>query len=51
MAEFLAVSKTTIYRLVARRQVPFYKIGGSLRFRKGDIEKYLENICIGPIKI
>ncbi len=51
MAECLAVSKTTVYRLVVRRQIPFYKIGGSLRFRKEDIEKFFEERRIGPIEI
>jgi excisionase family DNA binding protein len=51
LAVLLAVSKTTIYRLVVRRQIPFYKIGGSLRFRQEDIERFLESGRIGPIEI
>ena len=51
LAEFLAISKTTIYRLVAKRQLPFHKLGGSLRFRKDEIEKFLENGRIEPIKM
>ncbi len=51
MAECLAVSKTTLYRLVAKRQIPFYKIGGSLRFKKDEMEKYFDDCRIGPIKI
>lgn len=50
LAEFLAISKATVYRLVGKRQLPFHKIGGVLRFKKQDIEEYLENGRIEPIK-
>jgi excisionase family DNA binding protein len=51
LAEFLAISKPTVYRLVGKRQLPFIKIGGVLRFKKVDIEKYLEACRIDPIKL
>jgi len=51
LAECLAVSKTTVYRLVVRRQIPFYKIGGSLRFKKDEIEEFLASGHIEPIKM
>lgn len=50
LAEFLCISKPTVYRLVGKRQLPFHKIGGALRFRKEDIERYLEDGRIGPVK-
>ena len=49
LAEFLAISKPTIYRLVGKRQIPFIKIGGVLRFKKADIEAYLDDRRIGPV--
>jgi len=39
----MKVSKTTVYRLVESRILPFYRIGGSLRFRKQDVIAYLES--------
>jgi excisionase family DNA binding protein len=51
LAEFMAISKPTIYRLVGRRQIPFHKIGGVLRFKKYDIARYLENNRIDPIEM
>lgn len=51
MAAFLAISKATVYRLVGKRQLPFHKIGGVLRFKKADIEKYFENGRVDPIKM
>ena len=50
LAEFLSVSKATVYRLVGRRKLPFHRIGGMLRFKEQDIEKYLEDERIEPVK-
>ena len=49
LAVFLAISKATVYRLVGKRQLPFHKIGGVLRFKRDDIEKYLESGRVEPI--
>ena len=49
MATLFSISRKTVYRLVDRRLVPFYKIGGVLRFRKEDIEEYLNTTRIDPV--
>ena len=49
LADFLNISKTTIYRLIDSRKIPFYKIGGSIRFDKKDITSYLQENKINPI--
>lgn len=49
LAKFLNISRSSIYRLIENRMIAFYKIGGSLRFRKEDIEGYLEKSKIKPI--
>ena len=49
LANIFSVSKPTIYKLVERRVLPFYKIGGSIRFFKSDIEEYLNDVCVIPI--
>ena len=41
VAALLRVSKTSIYRLVERRQLPFCRVGRSLRFTPEDIDEYL----------
>lgn len=51
LADLLAISKTSVYRLVNKRQIPFNKIGGSLRFRKTDVDKFLADERIEPIKM
>lgn len=49
LATFLNVSRPTVYRLIERRLIPFYKIGGSLRFKMQDILDYVEkNNRIAP---
>jgi len=49
LAEFLQISKSSVYLLVETRKIPFYKIGGSLRFRKSDIDEYLQKSVFQPL--
>lgn len=42
VAEMFSVSVTTVYRLVNSRCLPFYKVGGALRFQLADVEGYLQ---------
>ncbi|MCX6154105.1 MAG: helix-turn-helix domain-containing protein [Candidatus Kapabacteria bacterium] len=42
LASQLSISMATVYRLIETRKIPFYKIGGSLRFKQDDVEKYIE---------
>jgi excisionase family DNA binding protein len=41
VAQTLRVSKTSVYRLVERRLVPFYRLPGSLRFTEDDVQAFL----------
>jgi len=41
-AEFLRVKKTTLYTWAYRRQIPSQKVGGALRFRRGDLDRWLK---------
>ena len=43
VAEKFNVSKGTISRLMDRRKIPFFKIGGSIRFSKEDVNQFLED--------
>ncbi len=51
LSELLSVSKTTINRLVGKRIIPFYKVGGSLRFERSEIMEYLKDNRIEPINM
>lgn len=50
LSEILSISKVSVYRLVEKREIPFFKVGGSIRFLLADIEKYLANSRIESIK-
>jgi excisionase family DNA binding protein len=49
MAIFFNISKTSVYRLISKRIIPFYKIGGMIRIKKSDILEYLDKNRIKPI--
>lgn len=40
VADLLAVSETTVYRLKRCGQISFLKVGGGLRFRPEDVEAF-----------
>ena len=48
VAEFLRISKTSVYRLVERRDLPFCRVGRTLRFRREDLEAYLRACRVDP---
>jgi len=41
-SKFLSVSVSTLYGWVWQRRIPFVKLGRSLRFDIGDLEKFIE---------
>ena len=43
-AEMLGVSKRTLERRVARRKIPFIRIGGRVLFRPSQLEKFLTGL-------
>lgn len=45
-AIYLSISKPTLYRLVSQRKIKFYKIGGSLKFKRKDLEQYIEGCSV-----
>jgi excisionase family DNA binding protein len=49
LVNMFSIAKSTVYKLIAKRVLPFYKIGGSIRFFKTDIEEYLNTIRVDPI--
>lgn len=49
VAELLNTSETTVRRWIAQREIPFLKLGGSIRFDRKDITAYLDNARIEPI--
>ncbi len=41
VAEYLNVDRYTVYRLLARRQLPAFKVGNQWRFKRRMIETWL----------
>lgn len=41
VAEYLKVTERTIYRLAAAKKIPAFKVGGSWRFSRGDIDSWI----------
>lgn len=42
VADYLKVTDRTIYRLAAAKQMPAFKIGGSWRFSRQDIDSWIQ---------
>ncbi len=41
VAKYLKVGKRTIYRLVAEKKIPAFKVGGAWRFTRADIDQWI----------
>ncbi len=42
VADYLKVTERTIYRLAGNKQIPAFKVGGSWRFSKADIDRWIQ---------
>lgn len=40
LAEYLKINEKTAYRYAAEGKIPAFKVGGSWRFRRDEIEKF-----------
>ena len=50
-AEYLNISRCSLYRLVEARRLPFLKLGGKLLFPLRKIESFLESQSFVPKEI
>lgn len=41
VAELLRLKEKTIYKMAEENRLPFYKVGGSLRFKREEIDRSL----------
>ncbi len=41
VAEMLKISVSTLYRWVNKREIPFVKLGGKLRFNEDEIKTFV----------
>lgn len=49
LATYLKMKKASVYNLVERGDIPFYRIGRLLRFRKSQIDEWLESLKVETI--
>lgn len=42
VAEYLKLTEKTAYRLAAEGKIPGFKVGGSWRFKRSQIEKWID---------
>ena len=42
VAEYLKVTERTIYRLAAAKKIPAFMVGGSWRFSRADIDRWIQ---------
>lgn len=43
VANMMGCKASLVYKLVARKQITHYRIGGTLSFEAGDVAEYLAN--------
>lgn len=43
VAEYLKLNEKTTYRLAAEGEIPGFKVGGAWRFRRLDIDQWIED--------
>jgi excisionase family DNA binding protein len=48
VAQLIQFAAKSIYQLVHRRKIPYIKISGALRFRRSDIETWIEENTFKP---
>ena len=44
LSQYLGIKKSSLYSMVERREIPFYKIGRLVRFKKEDIDAWVESL-------
>ena len=50
VAEYLKVTERTIYRLAAAKKIPAFKVGGSWRFSRADIDIWIKQQSMEAIE-
>jgi len=47
VAAAIQVSEQTVYRYVAKREIPFHKLNRAVRFKPSEIESWMESRKVG----
>jgi excisionase family DNA binding protein len=44
LSQYLGIKKSSLYSMVEKREIPFYKIGRLVRFKKADIDAWVAEL-------
>jgi len=44
LSQYLGIKKSSLYSMVEKREIPFYKIGRLVRFKKPDIDAWVAGL-------
>lgn len=50
VAAYLKAGKRTVYRLVQEGKIPAFKLGGSWRFRRAELDNWIVASIVNPHK-
>jgi excisionase family DNA binding protein len=50
LAAYLQISEKHTYKLVAEKRIPFVRLGSSLRFRRPEIDAWLEARAVKAVR-
>lgn len=48
VAAYLKVGKRTVYRLAAAKKIPAFKVGGTWRFQRQEIDQWIKRQTADP---
>ncbi|MEI6550272.1 MAG: helix-turn-helix domain-containing protein [Betaproteobacteria bacterium] len=51
VSDYLKVTERTIYRLAAGKQIPAFKVGGSWRFSRLEIDQWIKSQSSIPLEL
>jgi excisionase family DNA binding protein len=51
LSEYLCIKKSSLYSKIERKEIPSYKIGHLVRFKKSDIDLWMEKSKVEPLRI
>jgi excisionase family DNA binding protein len=51
VSEYLGIKKSSLYTKVERREIPYYKVGRLVRFKKSDIDPWMEKFKSEPLDL
>lgn len=49
LAEYLSIPRSSVYEMVTMRRIPYHKMGRLLRFKRSEVDLWLEKKLIKPL--